>query len=630
MPRRPSARPIAAATSTVLATLIVAGSAHAAATDLATAADLRLDGAASNDFAGAAVGGGCDTDGDGREDVVVGSFQADPNGRSGAGSASVVFGDPQRGQLDLGALDGRGFEIAGAAAGDFLGFAVDCAGDVNGDGLEDVVVGAFGADSNGRSLSGSAYVVFGKRDAGMVDLADLGDAGYRIDGEVAGDRAGSAVAGAGDLDGDGLDDVIVGANAADPSGRDTAGSAYVVYGKRGTAPIDLAALGAAEGFAIDGAAAGDRAGFAVADAGDVNGDGRPDVLVGAYTAGDNGRDTSGSAYVVFAGPASANVDLAALGDRGYRVEGATAGDRLGISVDAAGDVDGDGRADLLIGADQAPNGGAGRAYVSFGKSGTASIDLAGPGGRGYAIEGAAADDLAGFSVAGAGDVDGDGVPDAIVGAYGADANGRAGSGSTYVVYGRPGGGSVALAGLEDRESEGFRIDGEAAGDRAGRSVASAGDFSGGGEPDVIIGADRASPRERAGAGTAYVQFSPASPAPPGGGDDGSGGDQRRPGSQPGAPGGGESEPGERRPCLPRALLVNSERIGPAHIGRSVRRLARRFRVARRGPRALRFCVEGGGRFLVAARGGRINFVASTAPGHRTRAAGPGRDRKSVV
>lgn len=499
--------------ATVTGCLVFAALAFARADDLATSADLRLDGAAAQDFAGAAVAGDCDTNGDGRDDVVVGAFLADPSERGGAGAAYVIFGGPTRGEADLGALGERGFVIAGAAASDSLGFAVDCAGDVNGDGLDDVIVGAFGTDNNDRSISGSAYVVFGKGDAAPVDLADLGDGGYRIDGEAAGDRAGSAVASAGDVNGDGLDDVLVGANAADPGARSNAGSAYVVHGKRGTAPIDLAALGE-RGYRIDGELEGDRAGFAVGNAGDVDGDGRPDALVGAYVADANGRDASGSAYVVFGRAGSDPVELSDLGDRGYRIEGAEAGDRFGISATGAGDVNGDGRADLIVGADQSPSDGPGRAHVLFGKGGTAPVDLADRGAGGYSIDGAAAGDLAGFSVDGIGDTNGDGTPDVIVGAYGVDENGRGGSGSAYVVYGKADSTAVALDGIEARESAGFRLDGAAAGDRAGRSVAGAGDFDANGAPDVIVGADRASPRERAGAGAAYLRLSPVAAAPP--------------------------------------------------------------------------------------------------------------------
>lgn len=132
--------------------------------------------------------------------------------------------------------------------------------------------------------------------SGAVDL--LTQANVRVDGAAADDLAGRWVAGAGDLNGDGRDDVIVGAPAADDNGRNSSGSAYVVFGSASPVNVDLGSLGSA-GFRIDGAVANDWAGMSVAGAGDLNGDGRDDVIVGAYTAGNNGRGNSGSAYVVY-------------------------------------------------------------------------------------------------------------------------------------------------------------------------------------------------------------------------------------------------------------------------------------------------------------------------------------------
>ena len=201
------------------------------------------------------------------------------------------------------------------------------AGDVNGDGYADLIVGAYGADNNGRADSGSAYVLFGKASGfANIDLASLGASdGYRIDGAVGSDRCGYSVSTAGDVNGDGYADLIVGAYCADNNGRSSSGSAYVLFGKAsGFANIDLASLGASDGYRIDGAVAGDQCGHSVSTAGDVNGDGYADLIVGAYGADNNGRADSGSAYVLF-GKASgfANIDLASLGaSDGYRIDGA--------------------------------------------------------------------------------------------------------------------------------------------------------------------------------------------------------------------------------------------------------------------------------------------------------------------
>ncbi len=417
---------------------VVFGSASPLDVDLAAlgAAGFRIDGAAANDRAGIAVGGAGDVNGDGRDDVVVGADGADNNGRGASGSVYVVFGSASPVDVELGALGSAGFRIDGAAASDQVGSSATGAGDVNGDGRADVVVNARLADNNGRSDSGSAYVVFGSVSPVDVDLAALGSAGFRIDGAITFDQAGFSVAGAGDVNGDGRNDVMVGAPGADNNGRGVSGSAYVVFGSASPVNVDLAALGSA-GFRIDGAAATDEAGRSVADAGDMNGDGRDDVVVGARSADNNGRWDSGSAYVVFGSASPVDVDLAALGSAGFRIDGAAAIDVAGTSVAAAGDVNGDGRDDVVVGARQSDIKGtdSGSAYVVFGSASPVDVDLAALGSSGFRIDGGAGGDLAGWAVAGAGDLNGDGRDDVIVGASQADNNGRNNSGSAYVTYG---------------------------------------------------------------------------------------------------------------------------------------------------------------------------------------------------
>ena len=176
-----------------------------------------------------------------------------------------------------------------------------------------MIIGAINADNNGRSNSGSAYVIYGSASPATIDLNYLGsEEGFRIDGAAAGDVAGFSVSDAGDVNGDGRDDVIVGAYGADNNGRDHSGSTYVIYGSASPATIDLNVLGSEEGFRIDGAASYDEAGWAVSDAGDVNGDGRDDVIVGAHYADNNGS-TSGSAYVIYGSASLATIDLRDLG-----------------------------------------------------------------------------------------------------------------------------------------------------------------------------------------------------------------------------------------------------------------------------------------------------------------------------
>jgi hypothetical protein len=400
-------------------------------------AGFQIDGGAAGDLAGNSVDGAGDVNGDGLADVVVGAPLAGNNSRTESGSAYVVFGKTTSGTVDLGALGAGGFRIDGARANDRVGISVAGATDVNGDGRADVVVGAPFARNSAGSYSGAAFVVFGRTTTSTVDLATLGADGFRIDGAAAGDDAGRSVDAAGDVNGDGRADVIVGADEAGSNGLEESGSAYVVFGTTTTTTVDLAALGGG-GYRIDGLYVGSYAGGSVAGAGDVNGDGRADVIVGTSLGSNNGRNWSGSAYVVFGKTTTSTVDLAALGAGGFRIDGAAAGDEAGEAVAGAGDANGDGLADVIVGATGAGNNGrtwSGSAYVVYGRTTTSPVDLAALGGGGYRIDGASAGEFAGTSVAGAGDVNGDGAPDVIVGAYRADNNGRTDSGSAYVVFG---------------------------------------------------------------------------------------------------------------------------------------------------------------------------------------------------
>ena len=479
------------------------------AVDLLTQANVQIDAPNPADSMGTSTASAGDVNGDGIGDVIVGVNGADNNGRTDSGSAYVVFGKPSLGTIDLRSLGDGGFRIDGAAAGDGA-WVVAGGGDVNGDGRADVIVGAPMADNNGRKDSGSAYVVYGKASTGTVDLATLGPAtgGFRIDGAAAEDRAGGAVAVAGDTTGDSRAEVVVGAYATDNHGANS-GSAYVIFGAPGSANVDLAALGP-YGFRIDGGASTDFAGSSVAG-GDVNGDGRADVIVGALFASNNGRISSGSAYVVYGRPGTetGTVDLAGFGpaNGGFRIDGAAAGNYTGV-VAAAGDMTGDGRSEVIVGGPSTDGSGrvdAGSAYVVFGAPGSANVDLATLGPYGFRIDGAAADDQTGTSVGGGGDVNGDGRADVIVGAFHADNNGRSNSGSAFVVYGRPlsSTGPVDLAALGQA---GFRIDGVASDDQAGASVAGRGDVNGDGRADVIVGAWKADARARIDSGSVYVVY----------------------------------------------------------------------------------------------------------------------------
>ena len=409
-----------------------------------------------------------------------------------------------------------GFIINGIAVGDISGYSVSNAGDVNGDGIDDLIIGANGVDLNGVS-SGQSYVVFGSSDGftASLDLATLnGTNGFSISGFAAGDQLGYSVSGAGDVNGDGIADVIVGANRVDLYGRDV-GQSYVVFGSdSGFAnDINVSTLNGSNGFRINGIAPGDRTGTSVSRAGDVNGDGIDDIIIGARGADPSG-DAAGEAYIVFGDDDGfdSDFDLTSLnGTNGFILTGGAEGDNAGVSVSQAGDVNGDGIDDLLVGAFIAdPNGNenAGETYVVFGTDTgfTVRLNLLNLNGlNGFKINGIDDNDRSGYSVSAAGDINGDGIDDIIIGAYAAAPDGIFGAGESYVVFGNSNGfeANLDLAALNG--DNGFKISGFALGGGSGVAVSSAGDVNGDGIDDVLIGAPYASPNGTK-SGQSYVVF----------------------------------------------------------------------------------------------------------------------------
>ncbi|MBI5154155.1 FG-GAP repeat protein, partial [Candidatus Poribacteria bacterium] len=409
---------------------VVFGKAATIAVDLSDLGNggFRIEGIDEKDKSGVSVSGAGDVNGDGLADLIVGAHLADHGAVLYTGECYVVFGKVGSEPVMLNALGTGGFRIGGIHRGDGTGHSVSGAGDVNGDGLADLLVGA--PDILRYPISaGGCFVVFGKTDTATVELSQLGSGGFRIDGISVGDRAGWSVSGAGDVNGDGHADIVVGAPVADRSGALNAGESYVVFGKADSTAVNLGALGSG-GFRMIGNDPFDVSGASVSGAGDVNGDGLADLIVGAP-----GDYPGGESYVVFGKGDGADVYLGVLGSRGFRVVGLDEYEDSGASVSGAGDVNGDGLADLIVGVPDADANGehSGRSYVVFGGANSTTVDLGALGDGGFRMDGIDSWDYSGASVSGAGDVNGDGLADLLVGASNADPGGVQ-RGETYVVF----------------------------------------------------------------------------------------------------------------------------------------------------------------------------------------------------
>lgn len=509
----------------------------------------RVNGPVPGEAAGQSLAVIGDINGDDFDDYAVGAPLASGNLRLRSGSVYVLYGDGTNVVPDLNtiATTGRGFRIFGASDSDLAGAAVAPAGDVNGDAIPDIAIGAPGAIGAPRQLEsgrltsgdgiylvlgfglcyygerpedyfgvnrrcpesaadavpvgddGHVYVVFGGTTNGDLDLANLGARGFQVNPPAQGATGfGASVSGAtpgthgsaGDVNGDGLDDIIVGSPGESRTSPGS-GSAYVIFGKAGAAPVSAEAL-TGQGFRLDGAGAEHRAGDAVAMLGDVDNDGLADVAVGAPGAAYDSRADTGSAYVVYGSATpSDNILLGRLGwldNRGYPVYGQS-GDGFGASLAAVGDVNGDDLADLAVGARGA--------WVLFGQESSSGIDLAAGPAPGYRIVGPPGDDYAQAVVGHAGDLNGDVIPDVLIGFPLAGPT-LARQGVAYAVFGQAlSQASISLTGLPGHR--GTRVLGATVGSNLGAALAGlerASELDSG----FLIGA----PNDSAAAGSAYL------------------------------------------------------------------------------------------------------------------------------
>ena len=499
------------------------------------------DGLSRNDAAQAVIAATVTTSRGGSVELAAdGSFEYSP-----PGAAGVFWGDDHfeyevatdpvvrarvRLTLDTASFvlndlleGGTGFGVAGANVADLVGSSyqsVAPAGDVNGDGLGDFVLGAPGrvkelifATYEGHG----AYVVFGKADSAAVSLADLDGEAARgfaiVPDEPATAGFGEAVAGAGDVNGDGLDDIVIGSPGYDDDGDATrpSGAAYVVFGKRDGAPVTAAGLRSGlGGFVIHAAPDQGLLGYSVAGAGDVDGDGLRDVIVGIPQTAAAAPWGSGGAQVVFgrAGAAPVLLGSDAANERGFFIQGVGEDVVYGVFVAGLGDINGDALDDVSIMTPYVDER-RGHVVVVLGKTDTTTlnvVDVENDPALGFGLHGVDPDDRP-LGVMGGGDVNADGYDDIVISAplvtvsspgavAPADSDGVAAappastppssSGAAYVVYGGRQHSSMSLLDIEVSEGAGFFMSGVVPGQQAATGVG-AGDINGDGYSDILAG-----------------------------------------------------------------------------------------------------------------------------------------------
>jgi hypothetical protein len=465
-------------------------------------ADVTFIGEHAYDHAGHSVSSAGDINNDGFADLMIGAHLADNNGTD-SGSVYVIHGPVGTGTRSLSSADSIivGGSIPGVGNWTEMGFSAAAAGDLDGDGIQDLIIGALSRISNPVSLSGGVQLIY-ELSPGLNPR----DWRQAIVTNDTGAQSGWSVAAAGDFDNDGSNDVIIGA----PSYRrinaeSERGAVYLARGPQasGQMPVMYGR--------IWGEAYGDRAGYSVAGGSDLNADGIEDLLIGA-PGHDGDSENTGASYLIYGPPTTAwnrsqsvaHIGLAQTGTTalpGLKFVGTSTGSQSGHTVALLGDVNGDGAPDIAIGSPFDDSGGAraGAVYVIFGPmpaDGTYKLAEIGTRYAGVRIVGAFPGDRAGSSIAPAGDFNGDGIKDLLIGAPHHKGGGFS-AGAIYLIYGSPS--LPSSLSMADVVFEGRR------GSLAGSAVTGTGDVNNDGYDDILVGAqydNRAGKR----AGVAYLFY----------------------------------------------------------------------------------------------------------------------------